>query len=107
MNFLNNIKNISSFNIEAKKFEMKKENHRLFLKSIQKLEDSIHSLIIQISPSENLIKNDYFLKILYENFYKISYPETEKSLKYVQEHDSNWFTGVSPKMIDSIFSGVK
>jgi len=57
---------------------------------MDKIQEPIENFILQASPSEKLIGNDTFLKYLYDNFYKIDIKETNHTLKYIQEHDSNW-----------------
>lgn len=87
---LDRIKSFASFNVEIKKIDPKKESQIFLNQIIQKIDFPIHKLIIQTSPSEHLNKNDNFLKFLYENFYKIEFLDSLNTIKYVQEHDSNW-----------------
>ena len=88
---------MASFNVEIKKLDPKKENLKLLPKVMDKIQDPIQSFILQASPSEKLIGNDTFLKFLYEHFYKIDLPlpsDSEHALKYIQEHDSNWYFSI-------------
>ena len=123
VSLLDHIKSIASFNVEIKKLDPKKENLKLLPKVMDKIQDPIQSFILQASPCEKLIGNDTFLRFLYDHFYKIDLPlpsDSENALKYIQEHDSNWyclikqfwivfyyrFNGISPQMMETLFGVV-